>query len=253
MKVTVFTLWTGPLPKWMSPLIENRNKVGHPFHWVIMGDQVPTEDHGRVQMINLPEKEFYQKVSDLGLSLGKHHQKKKFAELRPMYAAMFPEMLQDSDFWGWSDLDVVFGRVARFWDGAILSTFDFLSLNIWMASGPLTLIRNTPIMNNMWTNIPDVKNKLAGEKFCSVQCTGFGKAVWDAYADCRIRAIYGPRPSNDREATELSYKPKLGILYDALKVNHRKDEKEFLGREIIAFHFPKTKTWPFPPQGTPNG
>lgn len=245
MKVTILTVWMGsPLPPWMPLLVDNRNKVGEPFNWYVLGEHVPHEDHGRVQLRPLGKDEFDQRVRDTGVTLAEGPDRRKTAEVRPAYGEMFPDMLTESDFWGYSDLDVVFGRIGQFWDDAVLRIYDVLTIDTWITSGPLTVVRNTNTTNHLWRAIPNIIAKMADPTFYAAEELGFGKAVWDAYMAGKIRALFAPRPSHDKEHAKVSYDPETGVLYDQVKGNSKYDP-ETKGREVIAYHFMATKRWPF--------
>jgi len=245
MKATILTIWMGnPLPPWMPQLIENRNRIDGPFNWLIMGENVPEEDHGKVQLWPLSMEDFKQRVQDVGIILSAGADRRKTAEVRPAYGEMFADLLGDSDFWGYSDLDVVFGQIGKWWDEKVLGIYDVLTIDTWITSGPLTVVRNNHRLNTLWMFIPNIMAKMGDTKFYASEELGFGKAVWDEHMAGNIRAMFAPRPSHDKEHAKVTYNPTTGVLYDQVKGISSYDP-ETKGREVIAYHFMATKRWPF--------
>lgn len=69
----------------------------------------------------------------------------KLCDCKPAYGVIFEDHLQDADFWGFCDVDLIFGRI-----------FDLLSMEEVQKServltqGHLTLYRNSPRMNRLF-------------------------------------------------------------------------------------------------------
>lgn len=61
----------------------------------------------------------------------------KICEYRPAFAYALPEYVKGYDFWGWGDLDVVYGDIRAFATEKVLSQYKILS-----GWGHLTLLRN---------------------------------------------------------------------------------------------------------------
>ena len=66
----------------------------------------------------------------------------KLCDYRPAYAIIFADLIKGYDFWGYCDLDLVFGDTKRFLTDKILSAYD----KIYQHSH-LSLFRNSPEIN----------------------------------------------------------------------------------------------------------
>ncbi|TVP45074.1 MAG: hypothetical protein EA350_10220 [Gemmatimonadales bacterium] len=64
----------------------------------------------------------------------------KLCDLRPAYGAMFPDLIEGSPFFGWGDLDVVYGGLAASITDEMRRA-DIISFNGDHLSGHLTLVR----------------------------------------------------------------------------------------------------------------
>jgi len=69
----------------------------------------------------------------------------KLCDFRPAYGYIFAEELKGYDFWGFCDVDLVFGRIRNFITGDILDNYDMISC--W---GHLTLYRNCDFCNTLF-------------------------------------------------------------------------------------------------------
>lgn len=69
----------------------------------------------------------------------------KLCDFRPAFGLIFSEELKGYDFWGFGDIDVVYGRLRDFITEEVLSSHDMVSC--W---GHLTLYRNCEYMNKLF-------------------------------------------------------------------------------------------------------
>ncbi|WP_179022248.1 DUF6625 family protein [Winogradskyella forsetii] len=67
-------------------------------------------------------------------------------EFKVAYGDLFSDLLHDYDFWGYCDMDVLWGDLRHFITDDILSTYEKIS---WR--GHLTLFRNTQVINKLYT------------------------------------------------------------------------------------------------------
>lgn len=91
----------------------------------------------------------------------------KLCDFRPAYAHVFPDLLQGYRHWGWCDEDIVWGDLDRFFPAALLGAHDVVATCRACITGQLTLLRNVPAVNALYTRIPDWRERLLD------QSTGF--------------------------------------------------------------------------------
>ena len=78
----------------------------------------------------------------------------KLVDFKPTYGVLFSEYLKDSDWWGYFDMDIVFGNISRFLTDDLLESYDRI-----FTHGHLTLYRNNELVNNLWSynyHLPEV-------------------------------------------------------------------------------------------------
>jgi hypothetical protein len=183
------------------------------------------------------------------------------------WGVILEDYLKDSDFWGACGWDMVFGRLDHFLPDGYLEGCDIFTDDINIINGCFVLFRNKPEINNLFKKILDWEAKLA-QAPCQ-RCLGNPEAwqhtlhgtdeygLTEVMKDLTVLAKtrylypkYYPLHSHDR--LEHQIKPKLKIQEDGSLWELLEDVKppnwiharQFFGREIMYFHFMKTKAWP---------
>ncbi|SDH87116.1 MULTISPECIES: DUF6625 family protein [Winogradskyella] len=82
---------------------------------------------------------------------------RKFCDLKPAYADIFAKQVSDYDFWGFCDMDIIWGNIRKFMTQDILEQYDIISSRKEAISGHFNLFRNTPEINALYKQLPDYK------------------------------------------------------------------------------------------------
>jgi hypothetical protein len=99
--------------------------------------------------------DYCQRVSDT-LKIDFHTQRTyKLCDLKPFYGYIHQEELKGYDFWGFGDMDLVWGDIRSFYTDEVLSRYDVLSTHADRLSGHLGLFRN----NKKYTELPFKQNR----------------------------------------------------------------------------------------------
>lgn len=69
----------------------------------------------------------------------------KLCDFRPAYGLIFEDYIKDFDFWGYGDIDIVWGNIRAFITDNILRDYDKIQ-----EMGHLTLMRNKPQFNHLF-------------------------------------------------------------------------------------------------------
>jgi hypothetical protein len=109
------------------------------------------------------------------LSLNKHVNKvvdakvplspRKFCDLKPAYGDIFKEEIKGYDFWGFCDMDIIWGDIRKFMTTQVLTTYDIISSRKENISGHFNLFKNTPDLNLLYKQVPDYKSLFEQEPF----------------------------------------------------------------------------------------
>jgi hypothetical protein len=88
----------------------------------------------------------------------------KICDLRLCYAKIFDEFIAGYDFWGFGDIDVVYGNLSGVLKGEALS-HDIISFHKDHLSGHLCLFRNNEIINTLYTRIKNFEDALGSNDY----------------------------------------------------------------------------------------
>ncbi len=87
----------------------------------------------------------------------------KICELRTACGVVFEDEIRGFDYFGYGDLDVIYGDVRRFYDGQVLS-HDVISTHEWCTSGHLLLMKNTSALRHAFERVRHWRDYFASEK-----------------------------------------------------------------------------------------
>ena len=268
-KVFLITEFGSPF-SWTNEYIKNvGNLADTGWYWKIFTpnkyDNLPSNveviDMSAEQFAELVEKKLGVKTNMYTSPLGVPS-----VHITDFYVAsgvIFEDYIKDADFWGITNMDIVYGRLSRFIPDELLKQCDIFSDDLQTINGIFTLFRNTTPINNLFKQIPDWEAKFS-QPACPKCTTGegghtlFGTDEYDMTKVARecnwltfIWPQYYPMHSHDRleqhrPNIKLSMKEdgSLWELFEDIGHPNWEHARPFIGREILAFHFMKTKTWP---------
>ena len=87
----------------------------------------------------------------------------KLCDFKPAYGLIFEDYTIGYDFWGQSDIDLIYGNLRSFMTSEILKENDFISVRHDYTTGCFTLCRNNNLMNHFFKRSKDY------EKVCVTQ------------------------------------------------------------------------------------
>ena len=75
----------------------------------------------------------------------------KINDFKPLFAHLFPEEVEDYEWWGYVDSDMILGNVRKFLTDEMLSEYDLICpLAERFTMGPFMLYRNAPVVNELF-------------------------------------------------------------------------------------------------------
>lgn len=146
-----------------------------------------------------------QKIIEFPISMNTPY---KLVDYKPLYGMMFYEYIKEYDWWGWGDIDTIWGRLDIIVNDQNLKKFDKI-----LDLGHLTLMRNTCFMNNLW------RKKVSGawsykDAFNSNLIFHFdeggGMAFIAKKSGCRI---YSEKPNSMNFADILPFQNEFKLAY----------------------------------------
>jgi hypothetical protein len=104
----------------------------------------------------------------------------KLCDFRPAFGVIFDKILKDYDFWGHSDIDVIFGNIKKFITQEMLNNYDIISMRNDYVLGCFCLYKNVEKINMLFTRSKDYKKIFTASKHYCFDETNFH---YDEFAD----------------------------------------------------------------------
>lgn len=88
----------------------------------------------------------------------------KLCDLRPFYGIIHAKELESYDFWGFGDIDLVYGNLTQIVNAENLKSYDFITTHGGRAAGHFTIINKKSKYSNICFDIPNWKFILEQQK-----------------------------------------------------------------------------------------
>ena len=153
------------------------------FHWKLFTDcDLSLSRPSNVDFLPFTFQEFSHLADEkLGESLSLSHAY-KLCDLKPAYGHLFEDELNGFDFWGYTDLDLIYGDLSRFVSPSILHAHDVISSRANLVNGHFSLFRNGRDLRLAYRSIPTWLPKFSSEKY-----ENFDEGDFDQYIVERAR------------------------------------------------------------------
>ena len=81
----------------------------------------------------------------------------KLCDFKPAYGCIFYDYIKEYDFWGYCDVDIIFGNIRTFMTGELLNEYDIISARHDYLTGCFALYRNNPFMRELFKQSKDYR------------------------------------------------------------------------------------------------
>lgn len=151
----------GKWPVWFDYFLESC-RFNSSIDWLFFTDcPVPSAAPENVRFINMSFTEYKQLVSErLGIVFNPESPY-KLCDLKPALGYVHQADITGYDFWGFSDIDLVYGDLRSYFTTERLSKFDLYSTHARRISGHFCLMRNTAKMREAFKLINNWQQRLA--------------------------------------------------------------------------------------------
>ena len=159
-KTLIICTWLGSWPTFL-PFFSRTASRNQKISWLIITDQSKPS--------YLPDNIFHQEYSlnDLNSLFSKKlgfpvqiSKSRKLCDFKPAYGLIFNEFLRKYDYWGYCDLDLIFGDLETALSQPIGKGTDIISFYKDFLSGPLCIYKNTDRIKHLFKEIPDYEKIL---------------------------------------------------------------------------------------------
>jgi hypothetical protein len=97
----------------------------------------------------------------------------KLCDFKPAYGVIFSDIIAGYDFWGHTDIDIIFGSIREFMTDQLLEEYDLISVRPDWLTGCFMLYRNIDKVNYLFTYSKDYKKVFCSDKHYCFDETNF--------------------------------------------------------------------------------
>ena len=95
----------------------------------------------------------------------------KLCDWKPAYGLLLSGYIGSYDFWGYCDIDIIFGNIRNFLTDELLEAYDIITVLADFLAGYFTIYRNSPRFNRLFMASKDFRRVFtSGEHFCFDEC-----------------------------------------------------------------------------------
>jgi len=199
--IAILTPYFGQWPEWFDLYLESCCSNSS-VNWIFISDCVgPNNAPDNTQFIHTSFGDYKKLVSEkLGINFNPSSAY-KLCDLKPAYGYIHQELLSSYDFWGFGDIDVIYGDIRQFYTDELLSKYNSLSSHWDRVSGHLFLMKNTSIFREAFKQIPAWKQLLEDQKHHGIDESKFSKVfLRHKKYPAWLRKIYGVTDPRQRHA-----------------------------------------------------
>lgn len=134
----------------------------------------------------------------------------KLCDFKPAYGFIFSELLENYDYWGHADIDIVYGNIREFMTEEIFQNYDVISSRHDYITGSFCLFRNTVLINKLFLESKDYKLVFSSsEHFCFDECNFLfselsnGASIFDFTTNIQSMTYLVKKAENEGRLTAL--------------------------------------------------
>ncbi|WP_437373373.1 DUF6625 family protein [Maribacter litoralis] len=194
-KIIIITCYYGELPWYFNFFLESCGN-NQSIDFLIYSDckflgHVPPN----VNIVPSTLEEFNRRASNkLGFKI-KVKSAYKLCDFKPAYGIIFSDYIKNYDFWGITDIDIIFGRIREFITDELLGTYEVISVRNDYPTGHFMLFKNTQVINLLFTKSKDYLKVFCSDKhYCFDECNfkhGYLEQGGDIFdLNCEIESMH---------------------------------------------------------------
>ncbi len=167
-KIAILYPYFGSLPEWF-PLFFETLKMNPSITFIFYSDcdfakfQAPN-----VKVKNLSFNEYITFVNSKIEFNFNPHNAYKICDIRPLFGKIHFEDIKKFDFYGYGDIDLIFGNIREFYTEQLLNKYDVFSTHIDRLSGHFSLFRNNKLNREIYNYIGGFKEKIENQYLVGV-------------------------------------------------------------------------------------
>ena len=158
LSIAFIIFWSGDYP-WYFPYFLHSCRYNPSVDFLIFTDNQDTSIHlpANVKFIPYSIEQF---KADATKTLGFEvtvESEYKLCDFKPAYGLIFSDWIKNYNFWGYCDLDVIFGNIRSFMTDELLNKYDIVSARHDYLTGCFALYRNNLKMQELFKQSKDYR------------------------------------------------------------------------------------------------
>ncbi|MCX4026104.1 hypothetical protein H0A36_11260 [Endozoicomonas sp. SM1973] len=251
--IAIIIPYFGQWPEWIDLYIESC-KYNPTIDWIFFSDCGPPQnkaDNITIHHMSFNDyKQYISKKLEINFSCCQPY---KLCDLKPSYGYIHEDILTNYDYYGFGDIDVIYGDIRQFYTEKVL-THNCISSHWDRVSGHLALFKNTELNRNAFRKIKNWQQLMGNENHFGIDESKLSKIYLrhKKYPDW-LRKAYGffsPYQKNcyfkEQYSTILTDKPWIDGTLDHPEVwfwkNGKLTNNKDADREFLYLHFMNWKS-----------
>lgn len=175
-KICMIIPYFGRFPEWFNLYLYSCSKVNIDFYF-FTDCKLPSKIYKNTHFTKLSYKQYCQIVSEkLNLNFQPDN-RYNLVKIRPFIGLIHHDICSKYLFWGYSDIDLIYGNINQYLTDQILSKYNLITTHSTRVAGHFTIIKTKSKYTTICLDIPNWKEKLETEKIIAVDESDFTKVV----------------------------------------------------------------------------
>lgn len=181
-RVAIIIPYFGKWPVWMDFYLYTCSRQQNVDFLFFTDCGIPKTVYKNTIFMEIDYSTYCNKISDkLGIDFN-NVPPYKLCDCRPFLGIIHEKELSKYEFWGFADIDLIYGNLNYMLNNENLNKYDFISSHSERIAGHLTVIRNIKKYNNACFYIPNWKEKLLLKNLCALdESIYFGMIINPCY------------------------------------------------------------------------
>lgn len=175
-KICMIIPYFGKFPEWFNLYLYSCSKVNIDFYF-FTDCKLPSKIYENTHFKQLSYEQYCQMVSEKLRINFLPSNRYNLVKIRPFIGLIHYNICSKYLFWGYSDIDLIYGDINKYLTAQTLSKYNLITTHSTRVAGHFTIIKTKSKYTTICLNIPNWKEKLETEKIIAVDESDFTKVV----------------------------------------------------------------------------
>lgn len=165
-KIAIIIPYFGIWPEWFDFYLFTCSRQSIVDFYFFTDCGVPKKIYNNTIFIEMDYVAYCNRISNvLNINFSPKHDAYKLCGCRPFYGVIHKKELENYDYWGFGDIDLIYGDLSIIFNENNLAKYDFITSHSDRVAGHLTIMRNITKYNEACYKIPHWREKLESKTF----------------------------------------------------------------------------------------